>query len=330
LDESPPSQRQLIRSQDQSLWDDLVHHLTPDQANLLISAACKGTSSWLFAGSSPIAAIQLTPTEFQEFLRQRLLLPTFRDHAPIQRHCGACNISNVPPFHALVCRAPSRARKVRHDLIRDALVTLLRSIPNARVSIEVAVPSVPAPTPALQLPVTPRILPQVPLVPPQSPSRSPVDSPPSHPSSPSDEPHPEEGRGPSSLVADIRFQLGPHTWYLDTVVTAPFSYAVPRSGGIVPAGHFAKLAEQRKTSKYRRSCGEAFLQSFVPFAVECTGRLGASAISFLESIGRQDPSSPSPIPPANLRFFHQRVCAILAKASPHIQACSRATLSHMG
>jgi hypothetical protein len=139
------SQKELSKALDQPTYDQLLTSLTetnPEAAAWLASSTAPGISSWLYCAQSSIPGLQLDDQDFKEALRLRLLMPSHDDPVPFQRRCRSCNKDNVEELHGLSCKGASISRKIRHDLIRDALVKFIRSaVPEAQVMVETPIPN---------------------------------------------------------------------------------------------------------------------------------------------------------------------------------------------
>ena len=87
-----------------------------------------------------------------------------------------------------------------------------------------------------------------------------------------------------SLIADIMFTVNGEPTYIDVTVTSPTGIKNMSLNPTFMGGLPATRAEDRKRSKYSAIFGVDFLTSFVPFAIESTGRLGEAATTFIQLI----------------------------------------------
>lgn len=190
---------------------------------------------------------------YREALRIRLLMPACHDpvisDSPLM--CTTCNRESrnsnresrtpIYEYHSLRCHRYGHFRKVRHDGIRDACYNFLRS---ALIDCQIDK--------------------EVNLGPSQDPSIAPV-------------------------IADLRVTHPDYsTFCVDVSVTdcnlstlinvneSDLSSNVVKSPGIA-----CERRECDKKRKYANSCGDQILDSFIPFVLDTTGRLGKCANSLV-------------------------------------------------
>jgi hypothetical protein len=134
-DKKLPTQRELSKAQDKPRHEALLDRLrsTEDTKHLaawVLSSSTKGISSWLYSACTTDMQVRVGHEAFKEGLRLRCLVPPHQDPVPLQvpRACQSCRNDNVPPLHALGCKAASGARIKRHDNIRDCLMDFINKV----------------------------------------------------------------------------------------------------------------------------------------------------------------------------------------------------------
>ena len=271
-----PSQRQLVEQ-----------HVTPEimQSLELALANDPRGRAWVissaYAGSfSPFtsfhSATALPHDAYRRSLSLRLLLhPTSEANGDLYR-CQMCQrVDDVPSdegfgeldrrFHGLNCPQGQRARKLRHDLLRNALGDLLKRLFGAaNVVLE----------PNLGLP-------QVRVQP------------------------------------DIRLRVGMGVVLVDLTIVNPACTSHVNHGSSTTEGATATFAEVEKRRKYADALTALHLSddAFVPFAVECTGRLGSSAASFLQLLPSLPGASQSVDAQSAISFFEKRLRTICLRGN---------------
>lgn len=185
---------------------------------------------------TPLATLNLAPSEYRTALSLRLLLPARGTPEGAYLQCGVCgNADKVHDYryHALNCTRTGDIRSQRHTAVKHALADMLVALfGSASVAVE------------------------TPL-------------------------------GPNLRAPDIILTVGNNIKIIDTCIINPTADRYGSRGAEPPpAGHAASMAEHRKRTAYAASLAARNLapETFVPFAVETTGRLGPAATCFVESL----------------------------------------------
>jgi hypothetical protein len=259
-----PSQRTLVAPIREHMKASIHEALRDDRHALAWwrSGSYPNAAAW--TRPSPIATLNLGPSEYRTALGLRLLLPARGTPEGAYLQCSICGTQdkvNDYRYHALNCRRTCDARTQRHTAVKQALAELLSSLfGQAAVSLE------------------------TPL-------------------------------GPNLRVPDITLTLGTQVKIIDTCVVNPTAerYATPGADP-PPAGHAAAKAEQRKRAAYATSLAARNLApaTLVPFAIETTGRFGAAADAFLESLPLLLPAAARDGNLADTVAFHKARLRVIA------------------
>jgi len=141
--DDPPNvtQRGLNEQVVGSMRTELLDLLSGPQSRWFTSQARKGSASWLSSPMSRNPALSLSPEDYRENLRFRLLLPVVDDTPSIVRRCTCRHVGDQDlrdnPYHFLSCPKINGPRIRRHNDIRDALAQFLRhAVPAAQVATE--------------------------------------------------------------------------------------------------------------------------------------------------------------------------------------------------
>lgn len=230
------------------------------QAAWFVSSQFEGSGRWLGA---PCCALQhpalvLSDREFHAALRMRLLLQNAvsNDSMPMPTHCR-CNhptpINPAEPLHMLDERACNHKEyHARHNACRDILARVLQSLPNVQ--------------------------------------KGDVDK--EH-ELPGQEDIPEERRTRADVFVLCRADPNAvaRQFVFDIAVTNPAALTFRAQFPLHPdnpAGSFYGAALARQAQKQARYARFQLGDSFIPFAIDATGRLGPEARRFMERAFRID------------------------------------------
>lgn len=128
----------------------------------------------------------------------------------------------------------------------------------------------------------------------------------------------EPNLGPQVRVQpDIRLRVGMGVVLLDLTIVNPSCTKHVNHGSSTTEGAAAAFAEVDKRRKYADALTALQLSddAFVPFAVECTGRLGSSAASFLQVLPSLPGASQSVDAQSAISFFEKRLRTICLRGN---------------
>lgn len=129
-----PSQRSICEEIDKNRFTALVTALKTQRnqawVHWLMSNKTKGISSWLYIAAKPVPGLEVSPEQFLDSLRTRLLIPPVFEAANITRVCRVCGKEAKDSLHALSCRGMSGIVKTRHDVIAGHIMKYCKAIVN--------------------------------------------------------------------------------------------------------------------------------------------------------------------------------------------------------
>lgn len=256
---------QLLAFNANSLINYLNTNFSTAQAAWFASSQFEGSGRWLGA---PCCALQhpalvLSDREFHAALRMRLLLQNAvsNDHMLLPTHCRCPHptpLNPAEPLHMLDERASNHTEyHARHNACRDVLARVMQRLPNVHK----------------------------------------VDVVKEH-ELPGQEDIPEARRTRADVLAICKATINavPQRFVFDIAVTNPAAttfrtqYAGHRDN---PAGSFYGAALARQAQKQARYARFQLDDSFIPFAIDATGRLGPEAMRFMERAFKIDDRTPN-------------------------------------
>jgi hypothetical protein len=251
-----------------------------DNAAYLRSASTKGTGRFLLNTTGLVARGKyFSGGDFKLALTQRLLLPLWPASVTGPRHCGCGGRHGIlrtnltqRPHHEQSCTHGGGIRTKRHHMVKDSAVALVAKCLGVHVRDEVRYQK--QPTTGVWSESPPLLQPMV-------------------------------GRpGADTIIADIQYTHKGKVYLLDIAIVDPAADMHLAAGSAETAAVAAKAEETRKRAKY--SAAFPSIQSgatvFYPIVLEATGRLGPSALMFLDTL-----YGPEPVEPAQRRFIERKI-----------------------
>ena len=245
---SPLSQRSLQLIKDLSLFKKVLASIPAHSSYRawFTGGRGKGSAPWLLHCSHGSGLLRLTPTDFAENLRLRLLLPMFNvqnENATWSCSCGRRLQSlqslqhGFDDHHGLGCRKSVLAKCDRHDRIKDFLIQQFKLLVRNGGIV----------------------------------SEHEVDI--------------EGINGGRGKRTDIMITLGPDVYFIDVSVISNSCQIARRAGSGSKPGRAAILRESSKTNDWSKVLSPIQLQrNFIPFVIETGGHLGKRGIDFLDKL----------------------------------------------
>jgi hypothetical protein len=127
IEPTPANHKHLRQEVDNGTFEKVTTLLagTPHQLKLFKSFASPYISSWIAYPESYLSNLCLSPVEYAEAMRLRLLIPTSAARCTCGHEIGN-SVLGQDPFHALNCSKSARYTKHRHDNVRDLLCTFIK------------------------------------------------------------------------------------------------------------------------------------------------------------------------------------------------------------
>lgn len=291
---------QILHYTADSLTAFLTTNVSVAQAGWFASSQYSGSGRWLGAPTCELQhpAQMLTDREFHANVRMRLLLQNAvaNDAMPLPTRCRCLHPpADLPsePLHMLDERAHNHAEyHARHNNCRDALIRVLRRLPNVRREDVVKEYELPGQE---HLPDADRTRADVLVVCRENPTTV-----------------------PTRIVFDVAVGNPVAVSYREKHAGHPDN----------PPGTFFGGAICREIEKRQRYAPFQLGANFVPFAIDATGRLGPAALKFIETAFAITPNTPAR---KNIATYLQaRLSAVCAKANAQIVIRNAHTLARRG